>query len=190
MWTKIKTSSSEDSRRGFTIVELLIVIVVIGILAAITIVAYNGIQAKANNITTLTSVAAYAKTMQMYATQNGTYPIATNFPCLGPSGTTCANVSGSTVVCYGAGATSYSASYDAAVRTIATSIPAPSRQLISCGGTNYAGAYYQSSTDGKTANITYFLLGTTDCGAPSGLSSAGSNTGGSGIECVGNLPNL
>lgn len=32
---------------GFTIVELLIVIVVIGILAAITIVAYNGIQDRA-----------------------------------------------------------------------------------------------------------------------------------------------
>lgn len=32
------------SKSGFTIVELLIVIVVIGILAAITIVAYNGIQ--------------------------------------------------------------------------------------------------------------------------------------------------
>lgn len=32
---------------GFTIVELLIVIVVIGILAAITIVAYNGVQTRA-----------------------------------------------------------------------------------------------------------------------------------------------
>ena len=32
---------------GFTIVELLIVIVVIGILAAITIVAYNGVQNRA-----------------------------------------------------------------------------------------------------------------------------------------------
>ena len=31
-------------QRGFTIVELLIVVVVIAILAAITIVAYNGIQ--------------------------------------------------------------------------------------------------------------------------------------------------
>jgi prepilin-type N-terminal cleavage/methylation domain-containing protein len=35
------------SRRGFTIVELLIVIVVIAILAAISIVAYNGIQTRA-----------------------------------------------------------------------------------------------------------------------------------------------
>lgn len=38
----------QKMQRGFTIVELLIVIVVIGILAAITIVAYNGIQDRAN----------------------------------------------------------------------------------------------------------------------------------------------
>ena len=37
------------SRRGFTIVELLIVIVVIAILAAITIVSYNGIQSRASD---------------------------------------------------------------------------------------------------------------------------------------------
>jgi prepilin-type N-terminal cleavage/methylation domain-containing protein len=40
MWAK-------DKNTGFTIVELLIVIAVIGILAAITIVAYNGVQEKA-----------------------------------------------------------------------------------------------------------------------------------------------
>lgn len=37
----------QKTRSGFTIVELLIVIVVIGILAAITIVAYNGVQNRA-----------------------------------------------------------------------------------------------------------------------------------------------
>jgi len=36
---------------GFTIVELLIVIVVIGILAAVTIIAFNGVQTKANTAT-------------------------------------------------------------------------------------------------------------------------------------------
>lgn len=39
------------SKSGFTIVELLIVIVVIGTLAAISIVAYNGIQDRARNTT-------------------------------------------------------------------------------------------------------------------------------------------
>lgn len=36
--------NNKIKQQGFTIVELLIVIVVIGILAAITIVAYNGVQ--------------------------------------------------------------------------------------------------------------------------------------------------
>lgn len=42
--------------RGFTIVELLIVIIVIGILASVTVVAYNGISQRARNASRLSTV--------------------------------------------------------------------------------------------------------------------------------------
>lgn len=63
-----------DTRRGFTIVELLIVIVVIGILAAITIVAYNGIQGRANDVTVQSDLANLMKRFEIYKIDNGTYP--------------------------------------------------------------------------------------------------------------------
>jgi len=57
--------------RGFTIVELLIVIVVIGILAAITIVAYNGIQARARDNIRINDLSEIAKSLQLYAIDKG-----------------------------------------------------------------------------------------------------------------------
>ena len=62
------------SRSGFTIVELLIVIVVIGILAAITIVAYSGIQQRAKDASIRADFANAAKKLEIYNADNGTYP--------------------------------------------------------------------------------------------------------------------
>lgn len=61
-------------QRGFTIVELLIVIVVIGILAAITIVAYNGVQARARDNTRMSDLSTIRKALEMYKSENGQYP--------------------------------------------------------------------------------------------------------------------
>ena len=73
-----------DNRRtvGFTIVELLIVIVVIGILAAITIVAFNGIQTRSKNTQTINAMASYVKLLNLYKADHGTYPQVTDV-CLG-----------------------------------------------------------------------------------------------------------
>lgn len=58
------------SSKGFTIVELLIVIVVIAILAAITIVSYNGITNKTKEASVLTSTAQALKKIKAYSIVN------------------------------------------------------------------------------------------------------------------------
>ncbi len=65
-----------SSYSGFTIVELLIVIVVIGILAAIVIVAFNGIQRQATESAAKTSLQGAGKVMEIAKTSTGSYPTA------------------------------------------------------------------------------------------------------------------
>jgi prepilin-type N-terminal cleavage/methylation domain-containing protein len=65
---------SKQEQTGFTIVELLIVIVVIGILAAITVVAYNGVQARANDVHRESDIENVVKLVQNYYAINGAYP--------------------------------------------------------------------------------------------------------------------
>ena len=60
--------------KGFTIVELLIVIVVIAILAAISIVAYRGIQDRAHNTTVQSDLRNVASKIELYRAENATYP--------------------------------------------------------------------------------------------------------------------
>ncbi len=80
MWAK---------QKGFTIVELLIVIVVIAILAAITIVAYNGIQNRAADSAIVSDLASLKKKIDLYKVDNNElYPSGAGQSTLTPLGFT------------------------------------------------------------------------------------------------------
>jgi prepilin-type N-terminal cleavage/methylation domain-containing protein len=64
--------------QGFTIVELLIVIVVIGILALLVITTYSGIQQKARNSKRSSDVKSLQTHLEAFYSQNGYYPSRTN----------------------------------------------------------------------------------------------------------------
>jgi prepilin-type N-terminal cleavage/methylation domain-containing protein len=67
-------TSLNRKQQGFTIVELLIVIVVIGILAGLVITTFNGIQQKGRDTERQTDVKALHGQIEAYYAQNGSYP--------------------------------------------------------------------------------------------------------------------
>lgn len=61
----------KNRQSGFTIVELLIVIVVIGILAALVITTFSGIQQKARDTKRQTDIRALHSQLEAFFAQNG-----------------------------------------------------------------------------------------------------------------------
>lgn len=70
-------------QHGFTIIELLVVIVVIAILAATSYVVYSGVQKRAYNVQTLSTVKAYITGLNIYLIEKDTYPPVPGSVCLG-----------------------------------------------------------------------------------------------------------
>ncbi len=134
---------------GFTIVELLIVIVVIGILAAITIVAYNGVQAKAKTTSAQAAANSAIKKAEIYNTDEATngYPQTPGALTTGAAGKTYEL----TGVTFNVGATA-----------LATAPTSPSTlNFYKCSGGGMQVAYYNYSTPGWTTVSTGTSTGCT-----------------------------
>jgi prepilin-type N-terminal cleavage/methylation domain-containing protein len=82
-------SRKNDVGQGFTVVELLIVIVVIAILASITIVSYASVTNRAKLQTAKTDAQTVATRLNKYKADNGNYPTSqTAFNSAGLTGST------------------------------------------------------------------------------------------------------
>lgn len=70
----------KQQHSGFTVVELLIVIVVLGILATIVSTIYSGAHERARDTTRLNDITAIKESLETYRASKGTYPVAVSGP--------------------------------------------------------------------------------------------------------------
>ena len=71
---------------GFTIVELLIVIMIIAVLAAVTIAAFNGTQRRARDSVRANDISYIRKMLLAYQIDNGGLPRTSTYGGAGPGG--------------------------------------------------------------------------------------------------------
>jgi len=170
----------QKPQAGFTIVELLIVIVVIATLAAISIVAYNGIRTKAENDRTVSVVGDYVKAFKLYQSDNGYLPesnTSTNiYRCLGEFYATGCGGQG-TPGC-GFGNINNSASFNNLLRQYmsnTSNLPMPSTASYQCPEAPLYGAIYVYRGGSGFADLYYFLQGDNACVNIAGVAAAKSS---------------
>lgn len=160
---------------GFTIVELLIVIVVIAVIASISIVAYSGVQERARNVKTIAGAREYIKALRLYAVDHGGYP-DTPYSCLGEG----YRYNGAENRCGGNAGIYVNTAFDAALAPYLGTKPQLDTTNIAINSTNTrAGGYYDKNI-GAHGVVYYILAGTTgtcDAGGSKVLSTAPETTG-------------
>ena len=73
----LKAKIAKKGRSGFTVIELLVVIVVIGILVTLTIVNYNGIQARSRDTIVKNAAKQLAVELLRFSSDTGKTPLQT-----------------------------------------------------------------------------------------------------------------
>lgn len=172
-YKKLNQITNKTKIHGFTIVELLIVIVIIAILATITIVVYNGIQEKAYAAKAASTADSFVKLATIYKINNeGNYPIpywgGEGIACLGTYEDFPANNDFDEGQCMSFGGEGGFYIDEDFNDQLSESGVLPSGQLptIDMGDFKIRGTIYQSF--GETGGIiTYFLKGNQAC--PKGM---------------------
>lgn len=162
---------------GFTIVELLIVIVVIGILASITVVAFNGVQKKAYVTMVNDGGLKIMKVFTAYHAATNTFPSTAAYNCIGElenypaqDNFGAGECSISSTPPYSNGAHEINDTAMTQIRTITSrlSVPQVKPILYVDSDAYYRGYFYSTAVSGGmiTARIHWYFAGNNEsCGA-------------------------
>jgi prepilin-type N-terminal cleavage/methylation domain-containing protein len=168
---------SSKQQKGFTIVELLIVVVVIAILAAITIVSYNGIQNRAKNQQTVSTVRAYYTTLGSIGAETGSIPAARG--CLGSESFYNSNP------CYIGGSSYY---WNSALNSVFNKSVGAQPSIATGTSSGFSitvmGIFYDNPTGGSGAGYIGFpIFGASSCPTIAGADVYSTTAMGSDIYC-------
>ncbi|MBC7512755.1 prepilin-type N-terminal cleavage/methylation domain-containing protein [Candidatus Saccharibacteria bacterium] len=146
-------------QNGFTIVELLTVVVIIGILASISLVAYGNVQTRADTSAKVQAMKNWAKVFELYRVTNGAWPnvmTGGNYYCLG-TGFPSSSFSGNVPRCrdYHSTTTGYLESDAVALmnllKTVAPALPDNQKKAVNSA---VVGPYVYRSSSTSTITIT------------------------------------
>ena len=127
-------------RKGFTLIELMVVVAIIGILAAIGLATFSGAQAKARNARIKADVKAVQAAMeQTYNPQSGTYTTVDG------DGFASGSIPANVTIQMGAGNTSYCVFSSGDAGVLNTTVE-------ETHGANCTGATATGCTNGGTSN--------------------------------------
>ena len=185
----MRVSSGTSLKRGFTIVELVIIIFVIAILAVIAFVSYRGIKARSDNARTVSNIQQYYNAIELYRARTGAYPKVpgegngtVTMVCLGTGypGGKCGKITGTNIF---ESATFMKELQDGSGTDISAIV---NNQFGAVSNENFTGAAYgidltdnHHSSTGRARMIEWFLAGDDqDCKIPKAwnYASDGGNT--------------
>lgn len=165
---------------GFTIVEIIVVVVIISIIAGITIATYRGAQDRAKNSQTISAAEQWLKALQIYQARNGSLPSMNS--CLGANYNYNSDNAGTSGVGQCRQDTSTvgvvtNSSFYTAIKPYITGNPTPAMVTAMNSTTSwYRGLYYYIGS-GNAARVD-FVLSPASGGCPSRLTDTPLNTGG------------
>ena len=82
------------NKKGFTLIELLVVIAIIGLLSTLAVVALGSAREKSRDARRLSDVKQIQTALELFYTDNNSYPSSTVAVALGSTNYSCLNASG------------------------------------------------------------------------------------------------